>query len=397
MEEHRDGLDFTMKAWDILYDSVDDERFQYADAEIIYDALSARELLVSFGDYLKRYICEKAELEEWERITLAKYQEMIRDSFADRHTPQSFHETTAKLSALSKNWLTQRAVKREVVFLLGFGLGMSTADVDEFLSKAIGERGINPKNPYEVICWYCYEHGYPFEKYRKLRDAFEKSNPGPTHWQHSGTGDGEQTVLLRRTLQEIHDEESLQAFLGTLKTVDNQMLFSVTARMAFDRLYDRARERIAGMYSQERDKTYKKDDVTPSDLEHVLCAAIPTDRHGNLAPAKASALNRQFEGKRFSRQHIGEVLAGKTDVTRYDLITLNFFLFSQDDTRSRKKRYMDYLESTNRILESCLMGEMYVQNAYEAFVLMCMLSEDPLCTYSDVWALSYDPEEGEQL
>ena len=94
MEEHREGLDFTMKAWDVLYDSVDDERFRDADAETIYDALSARELLVSFGDYLKRYICEKAELNGSEdQLTLNDYQTMIRDSFADRGTPRSFRET----------------------------------------------------------------------------------------------------------------------------------------------------------------------------------------------------------------------------------------------------------------------------------------------------------------
>lgn len=393
MEEHREGLDFTMKAWDVLYDSVDDERFRDADAETIYDALSARELLVSFGDYLKRYICEKAELNGSEdQLTLNDYQTMIRDSFADRGTPRSFRETTAKMSMLTRNWLTQRAVKREVVFLLGFGLGMSTADVDGFLSKAIGERGINPKNPYEVMCWYCYENGYPFEKYRKLRERFEHITPEAPGRLSAGTTRAEQTVLMRRTLQGIHDENSLLAYLRGLKTDDNRPLFSVTARLAFERLYDRTRELIARMYSAERNRPCEKDEITPADLEHVLCAAIPTDRHGNLAPAKASALNRQFEGKRLSRQHIGEVLAGRTEVTRFDLITLNFFVFSQADTPNPQKRFTDYIESTNRILESSLMGELYVQNAYECFVLMCMLSEDPLCAYSDVWALSYEQE-----
>ena len=241
MKDHRDGLDYTEKAWDLFYDSVDDERFLKADAEVIYDALSARELLVSFGDYLKRYICEKAKLEQKEdEIPLSVFQQIIRDSFADRQTPHSFHRTTAKLSALSKNWLTQRSVKRDVVFLLGFGLGMSTEDVDEFLSKGIGERGINPKNPNEAICWFCYEQRYPFQKYRKLLEQFEACRPMAGAQKGNPAVVEDQTVLMRKNLSSIQDETSFLAYLSTLKTVDNRSLFSVTARAAFEKLYDQA-------------------------------------------------------------------------------------------------------------------------------------------------------------
>ena len=53
------------------------------------------------------------------------------------------------------------------------------------------------------------------------------------------------------------------------------------------------------------------------------------------------------------------------------------------------------MKSTNDILEKCWMGQMYIQNPYECFVLMCMLSDDPLGTYADVWELSYDEAETE--
>ena len=391
MVERREDLDYTGRAWDVFYDSVDGERFSEADAEAIYDALNAKELLVSFGDYLRRYICEKADLPGKEdEIPISEYQAIIRESFAEHHTPPSFHETTAKLGALSKNWLTQRTVRREVVFLLGFGLGMSTEDVEEFLSKAIGERGINPKDPFEVICWYCYEHGYSFLKYRQLRELFGEKTGRPEIKRDSTKDRSEdRTVLLRYSMRGIHDDESLLAYLSTLKTRDNRILFSVTAREAFDVLYDKSRTLIAEMYILEKKREVTIEEITPSDVEHVFCAAIPSDRHGNLTPAKASALNTQFEGKRFSRQHLSEVLNGNTDVSRFDLITLNFFIYSQRDYENVRIRYLDFIESTNAILESCMMGELYIQNAYEAFVMMCMLSEDPLCTYSDVLAMAY--------
>ena len=40
--------------------------------------------------------------------------------------------------------------------------------------------------------------------------------------------------------------------------------------------------------------------------------------------------------------------------------------------------------------EGCFLGELYISNPYECFVLMCILSEDPLGPYADVWEKSYD-------
>ena len=202
---------------------------------------------------------------------------------------------------------------------------------------------------------------------------------------------------------------------------------SFTARKYFDSLYAEARELLAKMYNAYEDteyeeavqeyihrlsfndrlidsekqkrieqfrskkKVFSKDDITESDIEHVICAAIPTDRHGNLTPSKASKLNAQFAGRRFSRQRIGKILSGETEVTRFELITLNFFVFSQklDAYPDPKARYLKFYETTNEILDRCFLGKIYIQNPYECFILMCILSSDPLGTYADVWELSY--------
>lgn len=162
-------------------------------------------------------------------------------------------------------------------------------------------------------------------------------------------------------------------------------------RLSFtDRLFDSEKQKRIEQFRSKK-KVFSKDDITESDIEHIICAAIPVDRHGNLTPSKASKLNEQFAGKRFSRQRIGDILSGQTEVTRFELITLNFFVFSQrlDEYPAPQTRYLKFLESTNEILEQCFMGRIYVQNPYECFVLMCILSEDPLGTYADVWELSY--------
>lgn len=419
------SIDFTENAWEALYDTVDNQFFLDHDADLIYKTLGRKLKFISFGEYLKRYIYQKAELSEpFEDVPLSLYQQIIKESFAETSTPKSFEPTSAKIGALSKNWLTQQTVNRKVVFLLGFGLSMTPEEVNIFLTKALREQGINPKNPFEVICWYCYKNHYSYLKYEKLLEDFNNAKPLN---QSSRNISADMTVSVRNTLASIHDDRTLLSFIAALKSPDNRILSSVTARKHFDELFERAKALTAELYNREESrqaqleigeyqeqllknnrvsdeeriamierkkaqtKVYTSSDITESDLEHIISSAIPTDRHGNLTPGKASKLNAQFAGRRFSRQHISEILAGKSDVTLFDLITLNFFVYSQTlrEYPNAKARFMAFLDSTNAILNHCSLGELYITNPYECFVLMCMLSDDPLGTYADVWELSY--------
>lgn len=427
MENHAIGdLDFTDAAWESLYDAVDDAQFLDKDAQLIYNSLRHRLKTRSFGDYLKRYIYLKAELTEpFAEVPLKEYQLIIRSAFSDNHTPPSFAPTTAKLSALSKNWLTQQTVKRNVVFLLGFGLNMSADDVNMFLTKALREQEVNPKNPFEVICWYCYKNQFNYLKFEQLWQIY---NDTPANALDMGHIYSEHTIGVRNTMYSIHDDAALIAHLAKLKANENMSAMSFTAKQCFDALYNESRDLIVKLYNayedeehddavrdyihklslndrlfdsekqkrieqfRSRKKVFSREEITESDIEHIICASIPTDRHGNLTPSKASKLNEHFSGKRFSRQRIRDIISGDTEVTRFDLITLNFFVFSQklDVYLEAKTRYLQFHDSMNAILEKCLLGKMYVQNPYECFVLMCILSDDPLGTYADVWELSYN-------
>lgn len=425
MKEHNiREFDFTAAAWESLYDVVNDMQFIDKDAQLIYDSLKHRLKICHFGDYLKRYIYLKAELtEKFSKISLKEYQLIIKSSFSDNHTPASFYTTTAKLSALSKNWLTQQTVKRNVVFLLGFGLNMSVDDVNMFLTKALCEQEINSKNPFELICWYCYHKRFNYIKFVQLWKIY---NNIPINSFENGCILTEQTIGVKNLMNSIYDEKSIIAHLTKLKANEKMSAMSRTMKQCFDELYDEARELIAKMYNtydeeyeidvQEyiyklshndrlynferqkqieqfrlKRKVFCKDDITESDMERIICSAIPKDRHGNLTPSKASKLNEQFAGKRFSRQRIRDILSGNIEVTRFDLITINFFVFSQkmDEYTDSKVRYLKFYKSMNNILGKCFLGKLYIQNPYECFVLMCILSADPLGTYADVLELSY--------
>lgn len=418
-------LNFTENAKKYMHRTVDNTYFFEKDADMIYQTLEEKLRPLPFADYLKRYIYEKTQLDKkYEDVTIAEFQKIIRINFEDNCTPRSFEPTTAKLSALSKNWLTQQTVNRKVIFLLGFGLKMSVGDVNDFLTKAIREQGINAKNPFEIICWYCYKNEYNYYKFEELWKRYQNVPYRKDVFYQ------DRTIGIRNSLHSLRNDKELLQFISKFKTTDNQMKLSVTARENFELLYDEARAIIAELYNQSEEEKHReiledykrellhndrisdeerikrirnkkkelkyirKEDITESDLEKILCSAIPTDRNGNLLPSKFSKLNSQFQGKRFSRQHINDILTNKVEINRFDLITLNFFIFSQNMNYSDnlKDRYEKFILSTNQILEKCYMGKLYIANPYECFILMCILSVSPLSTYADVWEMSYEIE-----
>lgn len=398
--EQSRSIDFTNEAWESLYDTVDDKLFGEEDPKLIYKTLRHKMRLISFGDYLKRYICIKAELTgSYKSHSDDLYRKIIRDAFFENGTPPSFSPTTAKLSALTKNWLNQQSVNRNVVFLLGFGLAMSVEDVNDFLTKSLREREINPKMPFEVICWYCYKYGFKYPKFQQLMKSYERL-PVALQETTSKHIEAEGTIGIRRHMQAITDDRSLLSYLATLKTPKGGSYMSMTARKYFLEMYDEVKELIAKYYNETPDKEeqlFSKDEISGGDIEKVILSAVPIDSYGNLTSAKKSALNQQFSGKRFSRQRISELLNGGTEITRFDLITLSFFIFSQlkGKFKNAQDRYAKFVEYINKVLLECCMGGLYVANPYECFVLMCLLSDDPLTTYADVWALSYKSEQTE--
>ncbi|MDR1616766.1 MAG: hypothetical protein LBR98_07125 [Syntrophomonadaceae bacterium] len=145
------SLEFTKNSEEKFYRVVDLADFQDDDAEKIFQCLRNELRLIPFGDYLKRYIFIKSGMEgDFRAVSADEYAHVITYAFKENNTPKSFTETSAKLKALAKNWLSQESVSRSVVFLLGFGLKMSEKDVSDFLVRALRERDFNFKDPIEI-------------------------------------------------------------------------------------------------------------------------------------------------------------------------------------------------------------------------------------------------------
>ena len=421
----------TMRSDQIFEETQKSPEYEEDDSAAVYRMLQENLKPVDFSYYLKRYVCQAAGYRaNYDSVSLQDYIETIAQSFTNNGVPVSLKPTSTRLRAAVRNWLSQKTVSREAVIMLGFGLNMNLDDVNGFLTKALQESSLNPKDPVEMICWYCLKNRLGYYAFRQLLAKYEEL-PGTDRDEQDISKTG--TMVLRTKVADIGDEKTLLRYLNQLRRIDGRSRQSVDARMMFDRLYDEARDVIAELNNHieeerkevemsrlkdalsrndrlyeeqkrqqlqhfaENKKRWSKEDITPVQFEDVLFSAVPRDRNGNLVPMKGSALNEQFRGKRLNRQHIQEILDGTGTINRYDLATMSFLVLAQRTSEETDsiQRYHAFVNYTNVILDRCGMGELYVANPYEAFLMICMLSDYPLGTYADVWELSYEEEDSE--
>ena len=79
---------------------------------------------------------------------------------------------------------------------------------------------------------------------------------------------------------------------------------------------------------------------------------------------------------------------------RFDLITLLFFIYAETvEPDWPAERYLKYIDAVNEILHRCGMADIYPVNPYEAFVLMCLVTDYPLYTYAEIWEKSYSDKQ----
>lgn len=389
--EKVEDFEFTRRAAQRFRQVVSLDSFEDEDAEVIFNYLYKEMELVSFGDHLKRYIYERAGLEEpFAQVPQEVYREIAVESFKETCTPKSMNPTSTKLPALVANWLTQASVKRETVFLLGFGLRMSAEDVSDFLTRVLREQDFDFHNPEEVIYWFCYTRHLMYGKAEEYKEKYRQLAPAPER-----TRDAIAHINMKPD-----NEQELFQYLSWLKAGwEDPRSEKSEAFQEFSRLLTHAREIIAGMYQEDeeekgRSRVWKGENITPSDLEKVICNGIPINKMGNLKKMSASILARHFSQKRFSRQRITNIMNHKFPVERFDLLTLLFFIVSQEmQDEDPDTRYRAFIEKAQESLKKCGMGEIYIVNPYECFLLMCMLTDCPLAVFSEIWEKSYEETE----
>ena len=381
-------FEFTRRAQNQILRVVESDDFTNMDSEAIFRYLYETMEVVSFKDYLKRYIYERAGLKEpFRTVPDDVFREIIAYSFEENAAPHSFESSTAKWSATIKGWLQHDSVRRNAVFLLGFGLRMSDRDVSSFLTKVLKEEDFNYKDPKETVFWYCYRNGKSYaEAQAVLREAETRVSEGAEEL----SVENHQDALKAH----LDDRSTLIDYLIYLNKSGKSTAKQRTAYEHFYRLLELTRIEVARMNSEDlasdaAKKSYMPEEITSADIEQVICCGIPITKNGNLQKASSSLLSKQFHNFRLSRQRIDGVLKKQLQVDRYDLITLEFFLYSQKEYEFPEDMLRNFMDDMNRILKESGLKELHAVNPYEAFVLMCLLSEVPLATYADVWEMSF--------
>ncbi len=386
-------FEFTKRAVSGIRQVAARENFEEYDGMEIFEYLKNEIALVCFGDYLKRFLYEQTGMEVgFDEISEGDYIYLIQESFERNHAPFSRQKIEENERRKIRKWLKADTVARNTIFILGFGLSMTEKEVNLFLTKVLMEEGIRMTSPWEVISWYCFHNQMP---YRQAAELWKYYNEGKrfisykTNWSHVSD-----ILPLHLT-----SKESLKEYLMYLKYDYKDQNVDDLGYETFACLYQRCKVVIADLYNEQESFTDGSKDWEPgrvkdSDVEHVLCSGIPYNQTGNLERATRSTLNKHISTKRMSRQRISNLLKKKFPVERFDLITLLFLIHSQQEPDNPEQRLLDFIDETNEILKGCEMMELYPVNAYEAFIMMCLLSIDPLCTYSEVWELSYEKEDG---
>ena len=368
---------------------ISSKQFENQSSDTIFHYLLEQMEVVSFGDYLRRYIFECAGLgeegqkEEFRDVPEDYFVRYIADAFEMNRAPHSFHPVKTRWSNIIKRWLRGDTVKRSTVFLLGFGLNMTDEDVSVFLTKVLKEQDFNFADPEETAYWFCYHHGLPYSRASALLEYYKNlqaDGGNPEFW---------------RSVQDVlkvylSNETKLKEYLLYLKGGFTRR--QDAAGKEFEQLYERAVAAARRESQNEMKSPREEREVTGAfDIEAVLCSGVPRTSQKNLASMTKSVLSRQFLNKRISRQRLSRLLRGEISAERFDFITLLFLVYAVlVEPEWPTSRYMLFIDEANAMLERCGMMGVYPVNPYESFVLMCLLTDDPLAVYNDVWEMSFD-------
>ena len=246
-----------------------------------------------------------------------------------------------------------------------------------------------------VLYWHCKYNGKSWMEAQKLLEAYENQAEDPSirenhMWQ----------AMQNDPKMYVSSEEGLEKYLHYLKQLGVAKKRETQAREVFMRLYERAQKLCAKhlncypdlIEKDGKQAELKAEDINPSRMESILYSGVAVTDNGNLM--SFAKLKEQFKSKRLSRARINGILGGKP-IERFDLITLIFLIYALDEeklTKSAPARFNEFVDETNDLLIEAGMIELYPVNPYEAFVMMCVVSEDLLDTFAGVWEKSYDEE-----
>lgn len=409
-----------------------------------YDEVMMEEAVyrLKFGDYLKRYIYDRIsdgtlKIEELSREELkAHIQEAFRDNGMSNRGSMN-PATATKLNSQLDKWLDTPAFKldRQTIFLFAFGLHMDDEETESMLHMMRGI-GFNPRSYREAIYYYCLRNN---KKYADVKEWLEFYDQLPEVEPDEKAEAMYATRVLNRDMMRLSakmDEQRFKEYLAELKRMPfnnkagkgerekvkksltraeflreklgvlNQMMIEEYA-LVLDRRQQKyneldekpvftATQRVAkekNLQEIQRSLMKAAGRVNPSRLQRKLESLADEDAK---APKVLTDLIEAgiVEIPAFTGKAIEKRITERTsEVSREDILMVSFLisvcrvkdeLRKKDQHLYRNRKAIFYSEA-NRNLEKCGYGEIYLVNPYDAFLLSCLLQDQPLSYYLGIW------------
>ena len=316
----------------------------------------------------------------------------------------------------------KRPFTRKKAIVIALALNLDYNQTMELVMKACHEKGINYKNPYEVILMYCFKnHTNIYNEYTRLRELYESRIDETVIDYDSSTRD-----FMFEFNDGIDNEEKLMNFVLKLPNT-----VSTSAQRVFT---DGANSLMAFLRNEEKhsligttmwDNIHSVDDVSSfmkifielkeDDFEKAFEHLYETNRESvkkhtdnslvselyGTASIEVGKITYKFLAScALTAQEFREMVAGAREIRRCDIITLYFYKYvregrlekildyfgyktdsDQNDKNRYRRIYDNFRAYVNDALSSSGFGDYYLPNTYESFIMRCILTDDPIDTY----------------
>lgn len=388
-----------------------------------------------FGDYLKRMVYELYIFPEDDgrKITEIPEDEYIKDIqqiFKENGMKGvgtlQFGGSTRLTPSNLKRWMGTPCyqVSRELVFLFGFGFNMFAEQVEELLTKVIGQAGFDFRSAQETIYYWCLKHNLGYgglqywqEKYMEIQEEAEEQKESGIYEEKEECAGGARTRYYKEKAVRITDEDGFKEYLRELERIRRDTRNRITARETLNVVvnilwYELSKERRGETKwlellieqkeegdAQNRTKRTQREIKTMQKYwREVSLDPLIQSIWQEEDPVAISEKSRELAPllpDMWKKRSLQDKLNGESRVRKEDILTGVFLTYAHQLEKQmpymsgEEKDYMvrveTYVEDVNTYLEQCGMGEFYIVQPYEIFLVLCLLYDKPYSFFLSVW------------
>lgn len=389
-----------------------------------------------FGDYLKRMVYELYIFPEDDgrKITEIPEDEYIKDIqqiFKENGMKGvgtlQFGGSTRLTPSNLKRWMGMPCyqVSRELVFLFGFGFNMFAEQVEELLTKVIGQAGFDFRSAQETIYYWCLKQNRGYsglrewqEKYMEIQEEAEEQKERGIYEEKEECAGGARTRYYKEKAVRITDEDGFKEYLRELERIRRDTRNRITARETLNIVvnilwYELSKERRgetkwlellieqkeAEGDAQNRTKRTQREIKTMQKYwREVSLEPLIQSIWQEEDPVAISEKSRKLASllpDMWKKRSLQDKLNGESRVRKEDILTGVFLTYAHQLEKQmpymsgEEKDYMvrveTYVEDVNTYLEQCGMGEFYIVQPYEIFLVLCLLYDKPYSFFLSVW------------